>query len=120
MCLKEGFIEEQSESRYRWIHDKIQEAALALVTSENLSNMQYQLGELLFEKWSETEIQANIFIIVDLLGKNRGSLPDEGLKEKIRMARLCLKAGNKAIRISSFSTAAKYLVRGIDLLPNDH
>ncbi len=104
LCLKEGFIEEQSESRYRWIHDKIQEAVLALMKSANLSNMQYQLGELLLEEWSETEIRANIFIIVDLLGKNRGSLPDEGPKEKIRMARLCVKAGDKAIRIASFST----------------
>jgi predicted ATPase len=120
VCLKEGFIEEQSESRYRWVHDKIQEAALALVKSANLFNMQYQLGELLLEKWSETEIRANVFTIVDLIGKNRRRLPDEGRETKIRMARLCLMAGDKAIRTSSFSQAAKYLDRGIDLLPNDH
>jgi predicted ATPase len=36
------------------------------------------------------------------------------------MARLCLIAGDKAIQTSSFSQAAKYLDRGVDLLPNDH
>ncbi len=36
------------------------------------------------------------------------------------MAGLCLIEGDKAIRTSSVSQAAKYLDRGIDLLPNGH
>jgi predicted ATPase len=92
------------------------QAEMTLYDTDSNKKNTYQRVELLLEKYSETEIRSNIFIIVNLLGKNRGSLPDEGLKEKIQMARLCLKADDNAIQISCFSPAANYLDNGIDLL----
>jgi predicted ATPase len=107
---------------YRWVHDKIQEAAATLVPADERVSFNCRVGGVLVNRLSEKELDAAIFSAVDLLNEGDTNHMDE--KRRIELAGLNLRAGQKANEVSAFESTAKFVRRGIDLLPancwNDH
>ena len=118
-CSNEGFIEMVDQESFRWVHDKIQEAALGLIIPDKLPLVQYRVGEVLLQRLAEAEITEFIFVVVNLLNKSIGGRGLEAWK-RLRIAELNLQAGKAAMVSSSFGQAAHYLQTGIQFLPNDH
>jgi predicted ATPase len=119
ICEEAGLIEECRNDIYRWIHDKIQEAALSLVSREALSSPQSQLGEFLRNNLTSDRFETSLFITVNLLNKGASSIP-LGDPKRIDLARLNLRAGQKAFSASASISASGYFGKGIGLLPEDH
>ena len=70
VCVKKGFLESQSgQHEYHWVHDKIQEAALALEDPEKLARIQVFVGSVLFRYLGGLEIAQNIFVITNLVNQ---------------------------------------------------
>eukprot|EP00980_Cylindrotheca_fusiformis_P025745 scaffold14558_cov137-Cylindrotheca_fusiformis.AAC.10 len=111
VVVSSNLVEACGQSKYRWVHDKVQEAALSLsgiVTPE----FQFQIGSALYHSLDANELEEQIFDVVDLINKGRVSKRHE-------FAKLNLRAAEKAKRISAFQSAAKYAANGIKLLPSD-
>ena len=131
--LLEGDVEK--EGGLRWVHDKLQEGALSLLSETELKALQSQVGETLLSNLTESELESEIFIIVNLLneGSTSGILCDELATSNskaetttattsgsnIKLAELNLRAARKAMQIFALKSAGKYASSGIACLPAD-
>jgi predicted ATPase len=119
VAVEEGLLEEvgSASGSYRWVHDKIQEAAFSLVAENELARLRSQVGDILVSQLGERELDGAIFVVVNLL--NEGSVVSEGAK-RVKLAELNLQAARKATEFSAFESAAKYTAKGIEMLPSNH
>eukprot|EP00980_Cylindrotheca_fusiformis_P015974 scaffold4690_cov116-Cylindrotheca_fusiformis.AAC.4 len=111
VVVSSNLVEACGENKYRWVHDKVQEAALSL--SEIVTpGFQFQIGTTLYHLLDATDLEERLFDIADLINKERESKRHE-------FATLNLRAAEKAKKVSAFQSAAKYAANGIDFLPSD-
>ena len=120
-AMEELYLESSPESSeefvtYRWTHDKIHEAALALVHPEKQQELKANAGSVLMRNLSDKELESSIFIVCHLL--NSGPIPSEREK-RIAIADLNLRAAQRAIVVSSFSLGRKFALKGIEMLPEE-
>jgi PAS domain S-box-containing protein len=104
----------RAESSYRFLHDRVQEAAYSLIPEGLRAEVHLRIGRLLTaetpaDKWGE-----RIFEIVNQL--NRGSHLISSDEERIQVAELNLIAGRRAKNSTAFASALKYLAAGRAML----
>lgn len=114
--VRAGFLFRQNDI-YTFTHDRVQEAAYALVPETERAKTHLQLGKLLVEQTPATEFAASIFEIVNQL--NRGLVLIEQDEEREQLAELNLQAAQRAKASAAFVTALKYLTTGCQLLSDD-
>jgi predicted ATPase len=108
-----------------WLHDKVQEAALSLAPTSESIRLKHQVGEAPFRHYSESELEGSIFVVANLFDDMCGPLSvlrhADGCCSisAAEIARLNLRAGEKSVEVSAFSSAARYARQGIQLLPLD-
>ncbi len=99
---------------YRFLHDRIQQAAYALIDQSQKQTVHLQIGRSLLEKTRLEQRPEQLFEIVDHL--NHGIELVSDLAERNTIARLNLRAGQKAKTAIAYSAAKKYLATGRALL----
>ena len=115
LCAREGVVIKESHSQhYRFLHDRVQEAAYHLVDEAEHPTLHLSIGRFLTQTLSQEEVEEYIYIIVDQMYRGLELITTE--QEKIFLASLCLCAGNKSIVSSDFKTALKFLDFGLSLL----
>ena len=120
VCDEEGvLIFDNRNQQIRWDHDKIQEAAIDLVSEHELSKLRIRLGRFLMESFSKEDQDENVFILINLLDGVNYEIPSSD-SNRLFLAELNWKAGSKAFSANAYTSAAVYLDRGIVLLPEDH
>jgi len=102
---------------YRFLHDRVQQAAYSLIPPERKSLTHYDIGYILLDKLSGSEREESIFDIVGHLNLGIELITQESQKKEL--AHLNLIAGQKAKHARAYGSAFKYLKQGLDLLP-DH
>nr|WP_198316570.1 AAA family ATPase [Cystobacter fuscus] len=112
-AVKEGLMLRIGDS-YRFLHDRVQQAAYSLIPEDQRSTVHLRSGRLLLAQLSPAEIEERIFDVVDQL--NRGISGVVSLEEKERLAALNLQAGRKAKASTAYRSAIKYLSAGVMLL----
>lgn len=105
-------------NRYRFIHDRIQQAAYSLIPDEETEAVHYRIGSLLLEKATEDQLNNQLFPIVNQLNQGLNFIRSEDKKEML--AQLNLRAGTKARESSAFQPALAYFKTGISLLKKNH
>eukprot|EP00980_Cylindrotheca_fusiformis_P026020 scaffold15205_cov128-Cylindrotheca_fusiformis.AAC.5 len=111
MIVASNLVESCGDNEYRWVHDKVQEAAMSL--SDTVSpDFQFQIGSALYHSLDANGLEEKLFDVVDLLNKGQVS-------KRYEFAELNLRAAKKAKKVSAFPSAAKYAANGIALLPSD-
>lgn len=105
------FIESRGLDIYRWVHDKVQEAALSLDNRAG-PQFQFEIGIILYRWMSGENLEENLFDVANLINKNDA-------KRRPELAELNLRAAEKAKSISAFQSASKYVSHGTKLLPHD-
>ncbi|HEY9853903.1 MAG TPA: AAA family ATPase [Leptolyngbyaceae cyanobacterium] len=106
---------ESVKVRYKFLHDRVQQAAYSLIPNENKKQTHLKIGELLLEHTPTEEISENIFDIVNQLNYGTDLLTSESERDKL--ANLNLIAGKKAKAATAYDAAVNYLSVGIGLLP---
>ena len=105
------------EGHYRFIHDRVQEAAYSLIAKALRAEVHLRIGRLLLSQTAPEKREEAIFEIVGQL--NRGAaliiLPDE----RVRLAELNLIAGKRAKESTAYASALTYLNTGAALLAED-
>ncbi|WP_392534032.1 EAL domain-containing protein [Nostoc sp. C117] len=99
---------------YKFLHDRVQQAAYSLIAKTERSQTHLRIGELLLEHTPEVELEENIFEIVNQLNIGRKLLSQQ--KQKNELAVLNLMAGQKAKKATAYDPALKYFKVGLGLL----
>lgn len=110
-------VEPAVNPTYRFLHDRIQQAAYSLIPADHRATLHYQIGQLLLHHFAPSTQEERIFEIVGHL--NPGSSLIVQPAERLNLVRLNLIAGHKAIASTAYSAALTYLNQGISLLPED-
>ena len=109
--------EETVNPSYRFLHDRVQQAAYSLIPDDNKQATHLQIGQLLQQKLSVSEQAEKLFDIVGHLNRGRALLTQPSEREAL--AQLNLKAGTKARSATAYAAARVYLQTGIELLQTD-
>ncbi|HIK29008.1 MAG: trifunctional serine/threonine-protein kinase/ATP-binding protein/sensor histidine kinase [Oscillatoriaceae bacterium SKW80] len=108
---------EEFRVSYKFLHDRVQQAAYSLIPEAEKKNTHLKIGRLLLEKTPKEALEENIFDIVNQLNIGRELLSSRLQKDEL--ARLNLIAGKKAKTATAYEVAAKYLRVGLELLAED-
>ncbi len=104
----------RSDDAYKFVHDRVQEAAYALVAEDQRAAMHLRIGRLLEARMSPQEISENVFDIVNQLNAGVTHILDS--EERYRVAELNFIAGRKAKAATAYTSACHYLSVGMGLL----
>ncbi|WP_322112031.1 ATP-binding protein [Aerosakkonema funiforme] len=102
---------------YKFIHDRVQQAAYSLISDEQKTSTHLNIGELLLRNYSEIEKQEKLFDIVGHL--NLGKCLISQPSDRQKLAQLNLQAGVKARNSTAYPAARTYLQIGINLLESN-
>lgn len=102
---------------YRFLHDRVQEAAYSLIPESERKATHLKIGQLLLKNTTPDEQKENIFALVNQLNFGTDLLPSQ--PEKDKLAALNLTAGQKAKAAAAFDAAVRYLTTGLGLLNLD-
>ena len=123
LCVEDGFlIQDEDGTKYTWMHDKIEEAALSIIDPKELERIQFSVGRILLAHLSTVQVRQNVFVVVNLLNKGLKRIDvvsDHSTSIRTDIARLNLLAGQAAMDTACFAQAASYLKNGIEWLPKD-
>ena len=100
---------------YKFRHDRIQQAAYALIEPELRKSVHLQIGRLLLANFSKQETTEKIFTLVDHL--NKGIELIEDTSEKIKLLELNLYAGKKAKEAIAYAASRNYFLLAADEFP---
>jgi PAS domain S-box-containing protein len=99
---------------YRFLHDRVQQAAYSLIPDSQKQATHLKIGQLLLKNTPKEKIELNIFDIVNQFNVGIERLLQEN--ERQELAELNLIAGRKAKESAAYISALNYLQIGIDLL----
>jgi PAS domain S-box-containing protein len=108
---------EHLEGSYKFIHDRVQEAAYSLIPEGLRAEAHLLIGRLLAVHTSAEKRDESIFEIVNQL--NRGATLITSLDEREQLAELNLLAGQRAKATTAYASALTYLTAGEALLPEN-
>ncbi|MCG8428607.1 MAG: serine/threonine-protein kinase PknK [Chromatiales bacterium] len=108
---------DRGELTYRFLHDRVHQAAYSLIEDARKQAVHLQIGRLLLQRLSPEQRDEQIFKLVNHL--SLGIALVTAPKEKEQLTRLNLHAGQKAKRSAANSAAFGYLTQGIELLPEE-
>ena len=107
----------RSEESYRFLHDRVQEAAYSLIPKELRAEAHLRIGMLMASHTPPDRLEEGIFEIVNQL--NHGSHLITSMAEREHIAELNLIAGRRAKTSTAYASALKYLRAGRALLPDE-
>ncbi|MFN6465019.1 MAG: AAA family ATPase [Nostoc sp. DedVER02] len=102
---------------YKFLHDRVQQAAYSLIPDEQKKATHLKIGQLLLQNTTPSERKENIFALVNQLNYGTDLLISE--TEKYELAELNLIAGQRAKASTAHDSAIKYLQIGLGLLAEE-
>ncbi|MCC5670113.1 serine/threonine-protein kinase PknK, partial [Nostoc sp. CHAB 5784] len=120
-AIQAGLIQPISEldenllvQKYKFLHDRVQQAAYALIDESQKQGVHLQIGRNLLEKMSPEQRAERLFEIVNHLNCGTELITDQS--ERNEIAKLNLQAGQKALAATAYEAAFKYFNTGLKLL----
>ena len=102
---------------YRFLHDRVQQAAYSLIPDHHKQRTHLSIGQRLLRDAADHDQEERRFEIVNHL--NVGIAFITSPQEREKLAELNLAAGRKAKTATAYAAAIAYLGTGIELLPAD-
>ena len=103
--------------RYKFAHDRVQQAAYALIPEAEREAMHWQIGQRLFRHIPRSDRYEHLFDIVNQL--NKGRVSNVTPAERSQLAELNHQAGHKAKNSTAYAAALAYANIGVELLSED-
>ncbi|MBV8640626.1 MAG: serine/threonine-protein kinase PknK, partial [Verrucomicrobia bacterium] len=99
---------------YTFLHDRVQEAAYALIPESERAAVHLRIGRLFVSRTAPEEMEEKIFEVVNQL--DRGTDLIDSPEERVRVAELNLIAGKRAKTSAAYASALTYFAAGRTLL----
>ncbi|MEA2946406.1 MAG: hypothetical protein QOI40_1736, partial [Alphaproteobacteria bacterium] len=115
-AVRQELVEPQAGA-YRFVHDRFQEAAYALIREGERPAVHLQIGRLLAARTAPEAIEDNVFEIVSQL--NRGAALITAAEEREKLAELNLLAGRRAKAATAFAMALDHFSAGEAMMAED-
>ncbi len=103
-----------SNSSYRFLHDRVQQAAYSLICETEKQSTHLQIGQLLLQSTSDEDIETLIFDIVLQMNLGRDLLTTD--RDRLQLAELNYRAGLRAKQSIAYIAAADFARIGLSLL----
>ena len=108
---------EVANPTYRFHHDRIQQAAYALIDADRKQAVHLSVGRLMQQHSTPQETEQRLIDIVGHLNAGRALIDDPN--ERGQLVQLNLRAGTKARQSSAYDSALALLRVGYEMLPAD-
>jgi PAS domain S-box-containing protein len=105
------------EGAYAFVHDRVREAAYALISEDDRAASHLHIGRVLASRTPSQELEEKIFEIVNQF--DRATALIGTVEEREQVAELDLIAGRRARSSMAYASALTYLVAGCALLAKD-
>ncbi len=105
------------KAEYKFVHDRIQQAAYCLIPDSEKAITHLQIGKLLLGNLSPSEKEEKYFDIVNHLNQGIELVNTES--DRYKLAELNLIAGKKAKESAAYQAGFNYLQIALKLLPNN-
>jgi PAS domain S-box-containing protein len=102
------------EGSYAFLHDRIQEAAYALIPESERAEAHLRIGRLRLPSLTQEGGSEHLFDIASQLNRGTALLTDHD--EKVQVAAINLRAGRKAKASAAYASAREYFAAGMALL----
>jgi predicted ATPase/signal transduction histidine kinase len=102
------------DSAYRFVHDRVQEAAYAMIPEDERAAEHLRIGRLLTSRMSPEQLEETVFDIVNHL--NRGVALITAPEERQRVVELNVTAGKRAKHSTAYSAARNHFTQAAALL----
>ena len=104
----------REDGAYRFLHDRIQQAAYSLIADEQRADVHLRIGRALLASMTADELSEHLFDVANQFNRGVARLVDRG--EKPQVAAIDLRAGRKAKASAAFESACLYLASGMAML----
>ena len=108
---------QNADAKFRFLHDRVQQAAYSMLKEEETKAIHYKLGHNLSQYLDEVERAEQIFSICNHLNQGREHITT--IEEKLKLATLNLQAAQRAKGATAYLMALQYGKAAISLLPDD-
>jgi len=115
-AIREGLMASRGRA-YKFLHDRVQQAAYLLIPEEKRAETHLRVGRLLLEQTPEGALEDRLFEITNQLNIGASLVTDPG--ERRRLAQLNLRAGRKAKASGAYGSAVSYFSAGTSSLRGD-
>jgi PAS domain S-box-containing protein len=102
------------DSAYKFLHDRIQQAAYSLIPDEQRPDVHLRIGRVLLASMTAGELAEHLFDVANHFNRGGTLLVDRD--EKAQVAMIDLRAGRKAKASTAYTSACLYLVAGTALV----
>ncbi|MFN6562649.1 MAG: protein kinase domain-containing protein [Nostoc sp. ChiSLP01] len=103
--------------QYRFIHDRVQQAAYCLIPEDQKQSIHLKIGQLLLKNIPVVQREERIF---ELVNQFNIAVPLINMQsDKEQLSEMNLTAGRKALASTAYPAALKYLTTAIQLLTDD-
>ncbi len=120
-AIQAGLVQPHSEldenlliQEYKFLHDRVQQAAYALIDASQRQGIHLQIGRNLLERTSPEQQADRLFEIVDHLNYGIELITEQC--ERNEIANLNLRAGQRALAATAYEAAFNYFNTGLKLL----
>ena len=107
LVLREG-------NAYRFLHDRIQQAAYSLISDEQRADVHLRIGRSLLASMTADELAEHLFDVANQFNRGATLLADRD--EKAQVATIDLRAARKAKASTAYASACVHLAAGMALL----
>jgi PAS domain S-box-containing protein len=104
----------REDNAYRFLHDRIEQAAYTLIPEERRAGVHLHIGRVLLASVTEDHLAEHLFEVANQFSRSAARLLDRD--EKVQVATINLCAGRKAKASSAYASACVYLLDGMALL----
>ncbi|AFY58772.1 putative ATPase [Rivularia sp. PCC 7116] len=104
-------------THFKFIHDRVQQAAYSLIPESEKQQIHLELGKQLLEKTSAESWEEDIFETVNQFNKSVALINSQ--QERDELAKMNLLAGEKALSSTAYTAAFNYLYTGKKLLASN-
>ncbi|HWT07286.1 MAG TPA: serine/threonine-protein kinase PknK, partial [Xanthomonadales bacterium] len=102
------------DNAYRFLHDRIQQAAYSLIQDEHRAGIHLRIGRALLASMTADQLAEHLFDVANQLNRGAERLVDAD--EKAQVATIDLRAGRKAKASAAYASARGYFSAGMALL----